>query len=928
VSRSGRGPFLVRMSGLCADALDTGARELLAPRVAELDRAEERLAQARAALVEALYRCVPGAEPALRPFLLAVKRQAFNGKPLGPLAGDPRWPELDGLLAGKAADLVALEEEVAAVEVQLARAHAREREREGAHLRRLLDDPNLKPAIAIASRDLLASTTVERGEERGGRRKQARTDVSLLRYLSRAAFKLSPFATLTRIGLGETAAMDGTEGIALAGHDRWEEHSLFRTRRDLLDGVAALLVRHPAVQARLEVSLNDTLKEESPGVFRLIRPMQFTRDEATGELAWAAASFIRVRLDGPVPRWLLNDLPGRSRPFGELLGELGLRFYPEGVGEEDAADLAGLADQLLSLGFLQLVAPWPSHSARLEATLLAYLDTLPGEEWADPVRAALRGLLSAEDGYRFAPDPAAAIGELDRAVRGLADAFAVLFPGIDPMPPTVDPKYNFYQDVFLTGGGGAVDGARGDRAADPAVVRLPAATVREVVDCGDVLWRFGSFFHPQWSFQHALAALVARRWPEAAAGGSVELLDAFGEARPLWKEYVKWLTAPGSPSFDPYGLPAVARLDELRHDLRRRIGEAVGDAEVVPVDALRALAEEIPAGYDPAVGCCLYVQPADEDGRLWVLNRLFEGTGRFGSRFTVAMPPAVAGPYVAAFTAASRFAAHGETVELLDVLYAHENTVNLHRPQTPRVLIVPGEQSDLPRERQVRLSELRLSIDPGSGLPVIRDAAGLRVLPCHMTPANGMHMPVLAKFLAALGPSSGLVELVPGHLGVRCERGMIVAGRLTFGPLVFRRRRWVFPASLVGAAGRSAVEAYRHIPAWFRERGLPDAFYAIERVSRPDSKTERFKPQYVDLGSPAFVELLAGILDRQAEITIEEALPGPGAYPRDAGGRRWGLEVMLDSLVLDRGEPGADREGRHAPLAAGAVRSGEFLHAR
>lgn len=904
------GIFLARMAGLPVDALATAARDRLAPALDDLDRTEARLTAARSLLVATLFDLVPRADPELRPFLLAVKRHCFNQRPLRTLAGDPRLPLLDGLLAGGCASLMALEDEVQAATAELSRAYHEERDREGEMLAQsLLNLPFLR-AINLATRDLIPRAMQLEGAPR---RRLLRAETSLLRYMSRAAFKLSPFSTLTRIGLGEVVDGDPGPGLRLIGHDLWHEHSLVRTRRDLLDSVAALLIRYPLIQQGLRVSLNDTLREDQPGVFRLIRPMQYERHQVTGEFRWASASFVKGRIDGPVPRWLLAELKGRSLSYSELVRalELGLDLVPASP-EDEGLDLRAVLDQLLSLGFLQLEAPWHSHIARLEDSVLAYLEAQPLDDALSVVQGALRNLVAAEDRYDLSADPPGTILEMDRAARELAASVSQPFPGINPMPAGVDPKYNFYQDIFITGRN---DGGHGPRTGDLSVVRLPSASLAAILETGDVLWTLANFFHPRWNFQHALAALVSRRWPGLGAG-PVDLLEVFGEARQLWKDYIQWTTTPSSTCFNPYGLPLVDDLERLRRDLRERIAAGIGDATDVAVPALRRVCEHIPACYDPIVGSCVYVQQAGVGGDLWVLNRLFEGTGRFGSRFTVAMPPVVQRRYVSAFTRRSRLwaaGAGGEDVELLDILYAHENTVNIHLPQTPRVMIIPGERTDLPRERQVQLSELRLAIDGGSELPIIRNDAGQRFLPCHMTPANGMHMPVLAKFLATLGPSSALTEIIPHAVGVRTEGEMTIATRLTVGPLVFRRQRWVFPSRLVPGGGAARAESFRAITRWFAARGLPNVFFVIERVSPAEKKPERFKPQLVDLRSPAFVEMLAGILQRQEEITIEEALPLPSAFPADDQGRQWGIELMLDSLVLG----GSVRQaGRQAALDA------------
>ncbi|HEX2205093.1 MAG TPA: hypothetical protein VHG91_17410, partial [Longimicrobium sp.] len=98
-SGEGAAPVIVRVAGLPHDTLDAFATPL--PRAAAaLDASARALAEARAALADALHDAVPSAGPALRRVLLAVRRDAHNGRALRRHLASPFWPALRALAGG------------------------------------------------------------------------------------------------------------------------------------------------------------------------------------------------------------------------------------------------------------------------------------------------------------------------------------------------------------------------------------------------------------------------------------------------------------------------------------------------------------------------------------------------------------------------------------------------------------------------------------------------------------------------------------------------------------------------------------------------------------------------------------------------------------------------------------------------------------
>ncbi|MEM6797793.1 MAG: hypothetical protein AAF725_27740, partial [Acidobacteriota bacterium] len=81
-----------------------------------------------------------------------------------------------------------------------------------------------------------------------------------------------------------------------------------------------------------------------------------------------------------------------------------------------------------------------------------------------------------------------------------------------------------------------------------------------------------------------------------------------------------------------------------------------------------------------------------------------------------------------------------------------------------------------------------------------------------------------------------------------------------------------------------------------RERcGFPTRVFVMEKIGGP-AMGPAYKPQYLDLSSPLFVDILFATLraDDADSITFEEALPSPEDYPAAGDGSLWALEVQVE----------------------------------
>jgi hypothetical protein len=159
----------------------------------------------------------------------------------------------------------------------------------------------------------------------------------------------------------------------------------------------------------------------------------------------------------------------------------------------------------------------------------------------------------------------------------------------------------------------------------------------------------------------------------------------------------------------------------------------------------------------------------------------------------------------------------------------------------------------------------------------------------------GKFVPFVAQFLAQFGPE----ELpLPRWTRPALKRGAVtVLPRVVVGPLVVSRKRFKVPMNALPTALRDASkrDAFLALNHWRLEQGIPERVFVIERVGE-----KIMKPQFIDFTSPHFAAIFTTIVMQcpNVDITLEEMLPAPDVAPLGADGRRWVVELQLDTLAL------------------------------
>lgn len=877
--------MIVRIAGLFGTSLSPFSSRRCLEQLDAESVLRRSLAATRSSLVDLLEQALPRFPPETRRFLLTVKRDTFNGRELGRHTAHPEWPTLDRVTDGLAEKLLGLEAEAQRFDSEFISCYEEERDRERRHLFQHLADTRFLRGIALSSPDLVERAMALRHRPAGRLdRRERKVEQSLLRFVTRAAAKLSPNSTLTAFALG--AVGDDAEPGRIGPLDAsLRELSFVQVSRHVLESYLTLLVRHPRVRDRCYLILNDTAEEIEPGRYRLLSPGHWRFDPERRAFQYAFPAQVRVTLSSPLVDAMRHLLASGPVLYSQVIQALA---KAQVIPERDA-EIHTRIERLASAGFVHLLPPWPTYDPRLEERLLSFLRSLLPDESLRPVAQALELLVDRERGYASAARPERAARLIVAALHDFA-ATVDQVTGSDSRAAKWDSQL-LHEDVLLLPA--AANPGRPD-----ALLISPHQSA-EILDGSELISRFASLYNHRHDLLHTLAAFWFARWPSRR---EMPLLEFFWEAQPLWREYLRFdhrHRFHQFSSFNPLGLASIDSLNWLREKIfsdTQALMREGAQGKYLAFEGFRHLLERIPAGYRPLLGCSVFVQPAEAGGSVWVLNRLFEGTGRYLSRYGAVLEEPARSRYSDHFRDRSVVEIDGEEVELLDLMFNSLTTTNVHCPQTRRVLQAPGEHLGPATEGRVLLRDLKVQIDLSSEAFRVVDSRGQRLLPVHLSSLTHLFMPVMLRFLSVFGPYE-VRQVFPQPRPV--EPGIF--DRLTCGSLIVRRKRWELEAAPISNGNSRALgsDAFRRIHQWRLSVGLPEQVFVLEPYHRPNGALQGFKPQYLDFTSPSLVGVLSSVLEKaQERLIFEEALPLFTAFPSDSAGRPRGVEIQLDSLAL------------------------------
>lgn len=872
-------PLIVRIAGLPAARLAVFSSRLAAE-VAPCFDCDAAWKTARRNLELWITREIRSEASERRRQLLSLRRDCHKGKSLERYRDLSLHQDWTGAGGEPLDEALSAERRLRLAWTCFEAAYEDARQAEGEQLLASLEVSGFLRGLALGSASLVAGLRQRCRHPSPRSRKERRLEETLARYVSRAALKLSPFSTLTRVAFAETCGT--VNHLRLRGRD-WSQRSLVRVSRNHLEACLSLLRYYLPFRERLHVTLNDAREESAPGRWRLLRPGFWRPDSEERSGRYVQPTIVEADLKTPMVSWLAVNLQDGALTYRDLAQRLAHE-----LGPEYQSDL----DKLLDLGFLLLRFPWNTDDPHLEARLWEHVRSMPEVPGMEDLAQCLAEILLVEDEFPASCCPEVQLARCRELSLSLWDQAARL-AGIDPRPePPPEGRSVLHEDVFLV--------QEHSAASAGPIAEVGHDTVQGLLRTLEPLTQLAAVYDRFRDFLASLAALCAEAFPGDTEISFLKLLRA---TYPLWQEFARFEREAErarlrAATFNPLGLAELDEWRAVRERLSSELDSCVetGDEAAANLSRTRlgSLLTSVPARPQMPRSACYFLQPFGPRFDQWVLNRAYDG-GRHHSRYLAIMGEEARAAMTGLYRCRSVFEQGGETWEILDILSPAGRAINAHVPQTPRVLEMPGERSGEPAPNRLSLRDLRVVLPEVGGLPFLVDREGRRVLPLHGGPILLRHMPLPLKLLRAFGP--GRVDLVlpetqPGVFG-----DILHQPRLAIGNVILRRRSWTTPAEDLRRQtdGLSPARFFAAVDCWRRTRGIPDQVF----LPRPaGSNTHRDKPLFIDFNSPIFVELFRQRLAGSEQLGMEEVLPTVKDGIPDESGARWAVELQLDSLVL------------------------------
>ncbi len=882
-------PVIVRIAGLAAERIKPFGSTLCNDCLAETVDIRAQLDAARHDLAQAIEATLSSFGKSTRARLLAIKRDCFNCREIK----EPLGREFDAVgSAGQGAWL-----QVLTLQVDLEERHTRfeqiyqqELAREREVLASVLKEASLLRGLSI-NNPLLASKAREASPCKGSFQHQRgrKLEQSLLRYATRTACKLSPNSTLTATALG--VIRDLPDYLAF----QWRviprrERSLLRIDRTIINPYLFCLLQNDSIRSISLVRFNSTIQSQGNHRVCFFRPGGYIFEN--GNVGYRPTSKISVRLTDPLSSGLAEILKEHDLRYAELVQQL---QEQTGIGEHwSEADIKQGIESLIDIGILVLLPPWPTNTPYIEPQLLNTLRRLPRDPLISKLTFSLREILTIERNFQKNQQPEIAIAQLQTICSTFIEQIQQT-AGLSPLPK----KVRFYEDIALTPRNVSTTGAE--------LIELSTTTAGCILKTAELLNSFCAVFNHRHEFLHALAAWWIEQY---GVRRSVPALELFYHVRELWKQYLEFEVSHRFEEFaifDPFELPAISHLYQMRIDLHRQVMglmQETAEGYRLPAASFGSILGQVPCRYKPLLGCSLFVQPADPTGNLWVVNRLFEGTGRYLTRYTANMQEKTRRLFTEHFRLRSSLPVQGRVTHLLDLLYSSGSTSNLRFPQTRKVLVLPDENVPVAPEQRVTLAGLTVHFDAIGEEFYLTDMSNTRLLPVHMSSTNYVFLPSVLKFLSMFGPAETR-QIFP-RPPVDNRQNFCIKSRVVCDNLVLRRKRWEVSEDFGVRPNASDATIYAQFHRWRCEAGLPREVYVYEKMGQPESVLCSFKPQFIDFSSPLLVRLFYSIATRQnGQLIIEEALPDRSAFPLDSEGFPRAIEFVVDSLALGESVAGS-----------------------
>lgn len=914
----------VRIAGLPGSTLSRlRARSTHSLLVAAVDE-EAALRDLGARLSDELYAVIGALDPeahdrdrTTKPALVGLRRAVHQQRP----PTDREWnPDIAAVLPSDLRrDVTRWAERLRHHRQRLESAHhllATETDAVQQRLRELTAHPHFLRGLAVSSPSLFAALRKWHADPR--RRPRRQSIGRLVKYVTRAAAKTSPYSTFTIIGLGRWSTLPTTRL-----HPDAEVRCLLEPGRLGFERVRDALAADARTRHALRVRVN---------------PSAAVRDGKVRFLAPSRAEPIVTLPHSATMDEVLRTVSDADSPtLGELCEVLARTHgNPEAVG--------GYVDRLVTAGLLETQVPSPDQSIAPFAELADWLDS-----------AAVDDATSTET----SEGTNAAFGECATLARALARE-------LDAASTPRQPEQQLARDQAVRHTSRALFAAVGDlterETARESDRELPEELeahenglyVGTPVECSlpewrpalrdlDVVRRWLAIQDPVTPLRLVLGTLLRERFGAGVRLPVVDLQRLIHEEIGGDGPYGSELSGAMDRAFtnplvrQPSDLDRVRELYRLQADAEHELVATEPVDGEIRVDPARitAVTESWPDWLEPPTSVTCFVQQVPlsgqvslagqapppgrvqpsggdvaEDGRVGLmLNGATVGFGRGRNRIHHQVERVGGRPEPLGVTRTE------DGVVTVELAGAFGSGLNHKHPTADYELDYPGVVTDRPVDQRLALHDLVVTLDPERDLPRLESRSlSTRVRPLHLgTMADPLLPPVARLITQVFGggylkhPAMALLDSL-GDTGL--PDGIVYQPRVRLGHVVLRRASWLVPAGSAPTGrptDRPADYPYRLL-GWLRDHGIPDLCFVRAlgaALFDPEAAADTLpywafrkarKPLVVDAANVYLVDLFERLATDPdtAVLLIEEALPDPTDALRDADGETWATEFQIE----------------------------------
>lgn len=696
------------------------------------------------------------------------------------------------------------------------------------------------------------------------RHKELKNEHSLLRYLSRMAFKTSPFSTFTHTGITLVTKTVDTYQLVTPSHIR----TSVRLNNSLFVHLESIMLKHPGLNELLQISLNPTTTLHEKRLSFLVN-------------CFNIESF-QLMDAGSITAWLYEFLQGQSSPVP--LHELISQLHPLVEGTNRSAVKAYLL-KLIDAGFLEAGTGCSDIHPNWDTDLLQLL--IPYRE-AGPAVLSLIGLLQHLHEVRsvyVAAEPSKRYQLLQDAAAKLNETLLTLGKEAGIQDAPMQSEEQAQQVVAKLKASGAFEARHFvHRVFSPAgifyedtstaeVPDLPESVVQPIVVAAD---RLVNVLLPLDTMQLERTRMRQFFLKHYQPANEVAITTFYHHY--YLKEKKRLKEQPGSSQDQvTYMIPA-DKLDIHCSDLHH-VSVSIKDH---PSPA---------AKHSYSLGMFVQLFTMQEQGTTvtcGVLNSLLPGMGKVAGRFLDLFDPA----------ATQLFNEWNAKLHLSHMLMELSDgssfNANTHPPLLSYEVCMPGGHNNFPPHKQVALKDVVVKYDAAAGTLYLEHLPGKRRIYAYDLCLESFYLRSdFYQLLAHFNPEphvsiKSFVNAIDKQHEAGFDQGngpVIIKPRITCDErLVLRRMGWLVTVGdmPIQQPGESDAAWFLRLQYWRREHGIPEHIYLFVRThykTMPEEKSttlqrDDYKPQYIHFESPLMAGVLKKLLSRAGkQVYMEEMLP-------------------------------------------------------